>query len=242
MTSRPLADGPFGYHGKVLQIDLSARRAWFKTPDESFWRIYGGGGLVATAYLLRHTPAGLDAFDPAMLLIFTSSVVAGHPYVGLARFTVASKSPLTGGIGETRAEGPFGMALKRSGADAIILSGAASAPVNVLIEAEPGEVSFHDAAGMWGKTVSSTVGALTAEFGSGIHSAVIGPAGENQVRYASIVTDGTYQAPRMGMGAVMGAKWLKAVVICGEKRPRWRMRRRAKASHRAMRAGCGRTI
>ena len=217
----------FGYHGRVLHIDLSAKRTWVETPDDKFWRIYGGGGLLATAYLLRDTPAGIDAFDPANVLILSSSVMAGHPYAGLARFTAAAKSPLTGGIGETRCEGPFGMALKRSGADAIILHGAADAPTSVLIDAATGVVTFHDATSIWGQPVSAAVDALEAAFGAdapttmptAMHTAVIGPAGEQLVRYASIVTDRTYQAARMGMGAVMGSKRLKAIVIRGENAP-----------------------
>ena len=70
----------YGFHGKVLHIDLSEHKAWIEEPDERFWRVYGGGGLLATYYLMRDTPAGIDAFDPANLLILTSSVVAGYPY------------------------------------------------------------------------------------------------------------------------------------------------------------------
>jgi aldehyde:ferredoxin oxidoreductase len=197
----------------VLHIDLSARKAWLEEPEERFWRVYGGGGLLATYYLLRECPRGIDAFDPANLLILTSSVVAGHAYAGLPRFTAAAKSPLTGGIGETRAEGPFGVALKGSGVDALVFHGAAERPTTVLIE--NGAVTFHDAAELWGRTVNQAVDTLEKRFGTGIHTAVIGPAGENRVRFASIVSERSYQAARMGMGA----KRLKAVVIRGEVRP-----------------------
>ena len=71
-----------GYHGKVCHIDLADRKAWIESPTEQFWRLYGGGGLLATYYLLRDCPAGIDALSPANLLILTSSVVAGHPYAG----------------------------------------------------------------------------------------------------------------------------------------------------------------
>lgn len=94
----------FGYNGKILHIDLADRQSWVEQPDQDFWRIYSGGGLLATYYLLRHTPKGIDAFDPANLLIVSSSVMAGQLYASLARFTVAAKSPLTGGVGETRWE------------------------------------------------------------------------------------------------------------------------------------------
>jgi len=207
----------FGYHGKVLHIDLGARRAWLEEPAEEVWRIYGGGGLLAAYYLLRECPPRIDAFDPANLLIITSSVVAGHPYAGLARYTAAAKSPLTGGIGETRCEGPFGIALKGSGVDTLAFHGAAERPTVVLIE--NGQVTFHDAGPLWGLPVSQTVDGLERQFGADIHTAVIGPAGERLVRFASIVSDRTYQAARMGLGAVMGSKRLKGIVLRGDARP-----------------------
>jgi aldehyde:ferredoxin oxidoreductase len=207
----------FGYHGKILHINLKDRQSWLEEPDDQFWRIYGGGGLLATYYLLRDCPARIDAFDPANLLIISSSVVAGHPYAGLARFTAAAKSPLTGGIGETRCEGPFGYALKGSGVDTLIIHEAADQPTVVAVE--NGEVTFQAADELWGQTVSRTVDGLEARFGSNIHTAVIGPAGENLVRFASIVSERSYQAARMGIGAVMGAKRLKGIVIQGDHHP-----------------------
>lgn len=201
----------FGYHGKILHIDLARQNAWMEEPGDRFWRIYGGGGLLATYYLLQEMPPGIDAFDPANLLILTSSVVAGHPYAGLARFTAATKSPLTGGIGETRCEGPFGIALKGSGVDALIFHNVSERPIVAIVDA--GRVSFHEADNLWGRTVGQTVDILEGLFGPDIHSAAIGPAGERLVRFASLVSDRGYQAARMGIGAVMGSKRLKAVVI-----------------------------
>ena len=83
----------FGNHGKILHINLKTRQTWLEAPDDRFWRVYGGGGLLATYYLLRNCPPGIDAFDPANLLIISSSMLAGHPYAGLARYTAAAKSP-----------------------------------------------------------------------------------------------------------------------------------------------------
>lgn len=207
----------YGFHGKILHVNLTERRAWIEEPDECFWRIYGGGGLLAAYYLLRECPRRVDALNPANLLIISSSVVAGHPYAGLARFTAAAKSPLTGGIGETRCEGPFGIALKGSGVDALIVHGSALHAITLVIE--NGAVKFHSAQSLWGLPVSKTVDMLENEIGSDIHTAVIGPAGENQVRFASIVTDRSYQAAQMGIGAVMGSKRLKAIVIRGDQHP-----------------------
>ncbi len=201
----------FGHFGKILWINLSSKTCRMEERDELFWREHVGGGLLATALLLERCSPGIDPLGPDNLLIFASSVVAGHQAPGLARFTTAAKSPLTGGIGETRTEGPWGIALKASGADAVVFEGQAERPVVAMIE--NGRASFHDAEDCWGKTVGETVNLLEERCGGGIHVAAIGPAGENRVRFASIVADRTFQASRMGMGAVMGSKNLKAVVL-----------------------------
>ena len=207
----------YGYHGKILHIDLTNRSSWIEEPDEIFWRTYVGGGLLAVYYLFKHTQPSINAFDPQNLLIFASSVPAGLPYAGLARFTTAAKSPLTGGIGETRTEGPFGMAIKQAGVDVLIIRGEAREPAMIIIE--NGMVEFADAGKLWGHTTAKTVDDLEQRFGGGIHTAVIGPAGEKRVRFASIVSDRCFQASRMGMGAVMGAKKLKAIILHGKSLP-----------------------
>ncbi|MDD5705909.1 MAG: aldehyde ferredoxin oxidoreductase C-terminal domain-containing protein [Kiritimatiellae bacterium] len=207
----------YGYNGKLLWVNLTDRTFRYETRPELFFRRFVGGGLLGTRLLMEHTPPGIDPLGPDNLLIFVSSVLAGHPAAGLPRFTVCAKSPLTGGIGETRCEGPWGNALKASGVDAIVVTGASREPVSLAIE--PGQVRFLPAAGLAGLTVGETVDRLEAELGKDIHVAAIGPAGERQVRFASIVADRTFQAARMGMGAVMGAKRLKAVVLRGGTAP-----------------------
>jgi len=206
-----------GYHGRILWINLTERTFEVEERDEIFWRRYVGGGLLATQLLLEKTPPGIDPLGPENLLIFTSSVVAGYRAAGLPRYTTAAKSPLTGGIGETRTEGPFGIALKGSGADAIVFTGAAEEPVAVAIG--DGSVEFADAGDLWGHPVGPATQALDRRIEGDVNIAVIGPAGEHLVRYASIVSDYTYQAARMGMGAVMGSKRLKGVVIRGDRHP-----------------------
>ena len=203
----------FGYNGRILRVDLTAETIAFEDRDDDWWRIYAGGGLLATELLIRETPAGLDPFAPDNLLIFTSSVVAGQPYAGLARFTVAAKSPLTNGIGETRCEGPFAAAIKRSGADAIVVHGRATTPVLLVID--DGTVSIEPAGELWSQETGPVTESLRDRFGSNANIAAIGPAGEQLVRFASIVCDRNHQAGRMGMGAVAGSKLLKAIVIRG---------------------------
>jgi aldehyde:ferredoxin oxidoreductase len=203
---------PFGYHGRILRVDLGDGSSRFEDLDEEVYRLYAGGSLLATRLLMTETAPGLDPLGPDALLVFASSVVAGQRAAALPRFSVVARSPLTGGIGETRAEGPFGVALKESGADAIVIRGAAASPVYLLVE--DSGVQLLPAAELWGLETGAATERLQATH-PGAHVAVIGPAGERQVRFASIVTDRSFQAPRMGLGAVMGAKRLKAMVLRG---------------------------
>ena len=206
-----------GYHGKVLHVYLNSRSTQVEQPGENFYRIYTGGGLLGAYYLLKQTAPGIDPLGPENLLIFANSVIAGYPAAGLVRYIVCAKSPLTNGMGETRSEGPFAVALKKSGYDAIIVHGAAETPIGLMID--NGVITFFDAAHVWGKNIGETTDALEERFGKDIDVAAIGPAGENRVRYASIVSGRTHQAQRMGMGAVMGAKNFKALVLRGGELP-----------------------
>ncbi|MHB9032976.1 MAG: aldehyde ferredoxin oxidoreductase family protein [Anaerolineae bacterium] len=203
----------YGYHGKILHIDLTSRTTRVETPDERFYRLYAGGGLLGAYYLLHETAPGSDPLGPGNLLIFANSVMAGHPAAGLVRYIVSGKSPLTGGIGEARCEGRWAVSLKKSGYDAVILHGAADAPCGILVE--DGAATIFDAADLWGASVGACCDKLEARYGTDCDAAVIGPAGERLVRYASIVSSRTHQAQRMGLGAVMGSKRVKALVLKG---------------------------
>lgn len=200
-----------GYHGRILWVDLTSGSSEVEERDDLFWRVYGGGGLAATALLLERTPPGIDPLSPQNLLIFASSVIAGTRAPGLARFTTAAKSPLTGGIGETRTEGPWGAAIKATGFDIIAISGRSERAVTLLIENQSARIL--PAEELWGSCVTETVDHIKAQVGDGAHVAAIGPAGENLVRFASIIAEGGNQASRMGMGAVMGSKNLKAIAL-----------------------------
>ncbi len=211
----------YGYNGAILHIDLTEQRSWVETPDEDWFRIYGGGGLMGAFFMMRDIEAGIDAFDPKNLLIFASSVIAGNDGPGMARFSVVSKSPLSGGIAETRVEGPFGRFLKGSSYDAVICHGTAAKPVVVVLEG--GQIRFYPADDLWGQNTARTTATLESRYADSskglvrdsVQIATIGPAGENKVRYASIVTSYCIQAMRVGVGAVMGSKNLKAFVLCG---------------------------
>src|SRR5690349_5547945 len=199
----------FGYNGRILLVNLTRGEVRSEELPGEVYRLYVGGGLLGTYLLLRDTKPGLDPLGPDNLLIFVSSVIAGLKGVGLARFSVVTKSPLSGGIGETRCEGPWGGALKASGYDALVVRGQSARPVYLLIE--DGRASLQSAEGLWGRDTAGVTDALERGQSAQVHVAAIGPAGESQVRYASIVADRHYQAMRLGVGAVMGAKRLKAV-------------------------------
>jgi aldehyde:ferredoxin oxidoreductase len=208
---------PCGYNGRILHVDLTQGTFREESLPEETYRLYAGGGSLATYLLLRDTKPGLDPLSSDNLLIFVSSVIAGLEGVGLARFSVVTKSPLSGGIAETRCEGPWGGALKASGYDALVIRGQSARPVYLLIES--GRVSLMAAEGLWGRDTASVTNDLEKRHGSRVHVAAIGPAGESQVRFASIVADRHYQAMRLGVGAVMGAKRLKAVALVGGNLP-----------------------
>lgn len=161
--------------------------------------------------LLTDTPAGLDPYAPEALLTFWSSVVAGHQAVGLPRCAVVAKSPLTGGIGESRVTGPFGLGLRGAGIEGIVVRGRADVPVYLLVL--EGSARVIEAPELWGTDTGQVTDALKDRHGEQACVAAIGPAGERMVRFAAIVTERTHPAARMGLGAVMGAKQLKAVVV-----------------------------
>ncbi len=209
----------YGYHGRIAIVDLATTEVRTIEPEDDWYRVYAGGGLLGAWLLLTETPALIDPMDPASLLVFTSSVIAGHDGPGLARFSVVTKSPLSGGIAETRCEGQFGQYLKGSGFDAIAVTGRAATPV--ILVAEGGRLRVSDAADLWGRDTLETAEAIRDRLGrTDVSVAAIGPAGEHLVRYASIVADGSIQAMRMGAGAVMGSKRLKAVALAGLDMPR----------------------
>jgi len=207
----------YGYHSIILHVDLGNRTSCIEEPDEIFYRLFAGGGLLGAYYLLKETRPGIDPLSPDNLLICSNSVIAGYPAAGLVRYIVTAKSPLTNGVGETRCEGIWAVSLKKSDFDAIIFHGAAETPSGLMIDNV--QISFFDAAGLWGKTVGDSADLLEARFGEDIDVAAIGNAGENLVRFANIVSSRTHQAQRMGLGAVMGSKKLKAIVLRGGQLP-----------------------
>ena len=206
--STPMAGG---YMHKAYDIDLSSGQITELeiNPDDRA-RYLGGKGL-GTRLLYDHSEPGLDPYDEAMPIIFSTGPVTGTAAPQSNRFVVTTKSPLTGGIGTSTCGGRFATKLKKAGVDVVMVRGKANHPVYVEITEEG--AAIKDAAHLWGKGAHETQQQLPKGFGK----AVIGPAGEHRVRYACIVSDDRV-AGRTGCGAVMGAKNLKAIIANGKRR------------------------
>lgn len=204
----------YGSWGRILRVDLTARTTSVEEMDEETFRRKPGGRALIAHYLLRELPEGTDALAPDNLLVFAMGVLTGTPLSGASRHAVGAKSPISGGFGEAEVGGFWGAELKRAGWDGIVVKGAASSPVYLYIK--DAQVEIRDAAHLWGLEIMDTEEKLKAEVGERLaRVAEIGPAGENLVRFAGIVNDFKDIAGRSGMGAVMGSKKLKAIVVRG---------------------------
>jgi aldehyde:ferredoxin oxidoreductase len=201
-----------GYHGRYLRIDLSAGRSeWVPLSDEVLRHFVGGVGLAA--YLLHHeAPPGVDPLAPESPLIFSLSPLVGTPLTTSAKFAVVAKSPLTDRFNDALSSSHFALAAKKAGCDAIVITGACAAPA--LLVVDDGKVRVEPAGDLWGLPAEEADAHITERLGRRFCSAIIGPAGENLVRYATISHENRH-AGRGGLGAVMGAKKLKAVAVAG---------------------------
>ena len=204
----------YGYNGKILMVNLSQMAIAIEEPDEKFYRTYLGGKGIGIYYLLKELERGIDPLGPENKLIFAASVITGAPAPAICRYSVISKSPLSGGYGESEVGGWWGPELKFAGFDAIVVEGKAEKPVYIFINDE--KVQFKDAEHLRGLSTGDTDKAIKEELGAkDIRILSIGPAGENLVRYACISNNLIHVNGRSGMGAVMGSKNLKAVAVKG---------------------------
>ncbi|MFQ5731428.1 MAG: aldehyde ferredoxin oxidoreductase family protein [Planctomycetaceae bacterium] len=202
----------FGYHRRYLRIDLTAQSVrGVELPDEVLRRYIGGSGL-GTWILRKESSDGVDPLSPAAPLVFIFSPLVGSPLTTSAKFALVSKSPLTNRINDSLSSSHFAISGKKTGYDALVIVGAADAPTCAVID--DAGVRFENADDEWGRSVPETADALKHRLGTHYRSAVIGPAGENGVRFATVSHDGRH-AGRGGTGAVMGAKRLKAICVHG---------------------------
>ena len=203
---------PNGYHDKILRVNLTTGQITVEQPGMRYFRKYLGGWNIIADVLLKEVPAKADPLGPANKLVFAPGVATGLPISGAGRNAVGAKSPLTGGFGAAEMGGFWGAELKRAGFDAIIVEGESPKPVYLWIK--DGQVELRDAGKLWGLKTKDTLEMIRQELGDPrVRCVHIGPGGENQVRFACVMEGTKDAAGRTGLGAVMGAKKLKAIAV-----------------------------
>ncbi len=206
----------YGWAGTLLRVNLTDRIIQKEEYPEALRHQLIGGRGVNSRLLYDEVKPGIDPLGPENKLFFGTSPLTGTGLVPSGRIHVTAKSPLTGILGDSNAGGHFGPEMKWAGYDHIIFEGAADKPVYLWIDDD--QVEIRDAGHLWGKVVSETYAILWEELGDPrIRIAAIGPAGENLVRFASLMTDYGNACGKTGMGTVMGSKNLKAVAVRGTK-------------------------
>ncbi|MBM4255953.1 MAG: aldehyde ferredoxin oxidoreductase family protein [Deltaproteobacteria bacterium] len=208
----------YGFHGRLLYIDLTTQTSHWVALDPEVLRAYLGGTGLGTKLLYDYAPPAVDAFAPENPLIFTTAPLVDTGLTTTAKFAVVTTSPLTGLITDSLSSSFSALELKRCQLDAIVIVGRATSPVYLTIT--DSGVGFHHATHLCGKSAQETETAIRNEQKEqSIRIAAIGLAGERLVRFATISTEGRH-AGRGGTGAVMGAKNLKAVALRGTSRAR----------------------
>lgn len=203
-----------GIHGKILHVDLSAGETRIEQPGDDFYRLLVGGRAMIAYFLLRDLPPHTDPLSPDNLLIFAPGIMQGSNLPGAGRHAVGGKSPLTGAIASSEVGGWWGHEFKRTGFDALVIRGRATAPVYLWLNND--QVEIRPADHLWGQQTAPVQAAIRAELGDNrVRVAQIGPAGENKVLYAAVMHDVNRAAGRNGLGALMGSKNLKAVAVRG---------------------------
>ncbi|MGD9363646.1 MAG: aldehyde ferredoxin oxidoreductase N-terminal domain-containing protein, partial [Desulfobacterales bacterium] len=202
----------YGYRSKILQIELDEKTSQVKDLHEGDARRFIGGAGLNAWFLYQYLRPSVKAEDPDNPLIFGAGPLVGTPFPTSARSTFTALSPLTGIFGDSNGGGNFGVLIKRAGYDHIIITGVSSKPCYILI-APSGVCNIIDANDLWGLDTYETDTILKKRHPKSM-IASIGPAGENRVRYASIQFDrSSHSFSRAGMGAVMGTKNVKAIVV-----------------------------
>jgi len=201
------------YSGKYLVVDLTSQKTEVRELPEHLLRGYLGGVGLGTRLLLEWSKPSADALRPENPIVFACGGLSGTMAPASACHAVVTKSPLTGFLTSSVSSGLWSLALKRTGFDAVVITGAASSPVYLFID--DGQVHFRKADSLAGKSCPETEAAIRRESGdSRVQVASIGPAGESLVRFAT-TKDGHRLPHRGGAGAVMGSKKLKAIAVRG---------------------------
>ncbi len=205
----------YGYTGKLLFVDLTTSTNEVRSLDEATAKNYVGGPSLGAKILYDEMPANVHAFSPDSMIGFVSGPTNGTGAFLGGRYTVVSKSPVTGGWNDANSGGNFGPLMKKAGFDAVFVKGISEKPVYIFVD--NGKVEIRDASALWGKTTAETEQAIKDELGDQrVGIALIGPAGENLSNFAAVMNDSHRAAGRGGTGAVMGSKKLKALVVRGD--------------------------
>lgn len=203
---------------QILDIDLSTRTSRFRSTPQEITDFTIGGRGFNVAYLYENLSTDVQALEPENILLFSCGLLTGGPAPASVRVHVSALSPLTGILGSSNIGGNIGRALRGAGIQTIIVTGKASTPQYLFIDGPT--IEFRNADELWGKDTWQTQDLLESMHeGQELQILTIGPAGENRNRFACIISDKDHAAGRTGMGAVMGSKKLKAIVVVNRSRP-----------------------
>ncbi|MBP6491622.1 MAG: aldehyde ferredoxin oxidoreductase family protein [Clostridia bacterium] len=204
-----------GYQNNVLRIDLTKKSAKAEPLRMDWAEKYIGSKGLAIKYLYEELEPGIDPLSPENKLLLMTGPTTGTPVPCSGKLSISAKSPATGTINDCSIGGHSALQIKYAGYDAVILEGALKEPGYLLIEDD--KIQFKDASDLWGKGSHTAEAILAEKYGHDYSILSIGPAGENLVTMSCINSDYYRQAGRGGIGAVMGSKKLKAIVIKGTK-------------------------
>ncbi len=202
-----------GWAGRLLRVDLSSGRYWIQDIDPSILVSFVGGRGLAVKLLWDELQPGVDPLSPLNKLVIAAGPLTGYPGPNTGKLVIAAKSPLTGGYGDGNIGSWASVHLRKAGFDAMVIEGASPRPVYLYVEDD--KVSLMPADDLWGLDTFETEDRLRRVHGSNVGMLIIGPAGENLVRFATVVAQRGRSGGRPGMGAVMGSKRLKAIVVRG---------------------------
>ncbi|MBT4526058.1 MAG: hypothetical protein HOC24_05860 [Deltaproteobacteria bacterium] len=223
----------FGFMGKVLVVDLTSQKTEVLKRDVSYYQKYLGGSFLAAKLFDEQvgTSRDINPFSAANPIVFAPGVLAGASICGATRVNVLSLSPECPGVFLSQAGGEFGPNIKRAGYDALIVKGQSSSPVYININND--KVLFKDASEYWGKDRVDVYQALRAKLDKKYAIASVGVAGENRICNANLMFEPDHYAGRGGLGAVIGAKNLKAICIIGDHKPEFADDRKVKDLNKA---------
>jgi aldehyde:ferredoxin oxidoreductase len=202
-----------GWAGRLLRVDLSSGRYWIQDIDPSILVSFVGGRGLAVKLLWDELRPGVDPLSPLNKLVIAAGPLTGYPGPNTGKLVIAAKSPLTGGYGDGNIGSWASVHLRKAGFDAMVIEGASPKPVYLYVEDD--KVGLMPADDLWGLDTFETEDRLRRVHGSNVGMLIIGPAGENLVRFATVVAQRGRSGGRPGMGAVMGSKRLKAIVVRG---------------------------